>query len=1344
MLENNQAKGVGNENATTKVKGKVVSKGKVVKVQSEVSSTQANGKRISQHLVATSTEEVIEIENKSHDKWCGLEKDKEYKSSSSDTILNFGSPDNVRQNSPPTENSVIKSRQSFESKGKENSKPVGVMRNVGSDGHCYFRCISLAFTRSEKDYMKYRHEIVDMLRSTNNIYQSFLNANETLESHLVNMSKEEGSAEIWATEAEIWATSEKYDIDVFVRKGLLENFLMHSALKGETDINHHCDHERDFIALHNENDHYQLVVCDTRPCTCTSNIMQNMENECNIASKLDSPPKDVNINNDEQEVHPTISALEPENEESSDERFETNTAKSSVMESSVADMLREIRLFTKPVDNDNQEMSIETERLSHKLSKLKILYTNADGIKGKVDELKREVLLHKVDMFAITETKVNDLVSNNILFPSGFQIFRQDRKDREGGGVVLAVRDEYYSTLMSIPLESTFSEYVVVKVIVGTEKLNVVVLYNPPRDHRRLENYNRNNEGVIELINKITQISIDNDDRLLIMGDFNHKDINWDELDPRGDESSWSSKLLECTQENLLSQHVKEPTRARGSDQPSILDLIFTQYELDVENIVYQPPLGRSDHVAIHFNYNLKEEIIVDEQKNRMNKGLNYAKADIKGIKQYFKETDWEKLLETESVQDAGDKFAARFLEAVDKFVPVKLIKEKSGKEDWFNKECFDAKQKNDTAWRAYRKKRCVVKWGRYVMARNEYLTTRRRSATQFKRDVAAKCKTHPKLFHKFVRGKLKVKPQILRLRKKDGTLIDNEFSMCQEFNIAFQSVYTVEDSPSPQLESAVKKELTKITVSEGEVLKELKLLDAYKAPGPDNISAYILKLCAEELAKPLTMLYNLSLRKGKVLIQWKIANIAPIFKGKGSRDDPLNYRPVSLTSIVCKVLEKIIRRKVTEHLREMSFFCEGQHGFREGRSTVTNLIEFYEKVCDILQERDGWVDCIFLDFQKAFDSVPHNRLLEKLDKLAGIRGTLKEWIRDYLTDRQQKVVIRGTVSQPGKVTSGVPQGSVLGPLLFLIYINDLPEGIKSFMNMFADDAKLMKRIVSLKCCEELQDDLNKLAEWTATWLIAFNAAKCSVMRMGVSKYRETYQYVLNNTNLRVSECEKDLGILVTPNMSPDKHIAAIVKSTYAQLANIRVAFKPMDLEMFKTIYTTYVRPKLEYAVQFWNPHLKKYEDKIERVQRHATKMVPELRDLSYEERLNKLNLPTLKERRERGDMITTFKFIKGFDDVRSENYFDRRHGTTRGHSQKLRKRAPKQDVSKYFFSNRVVDRWNALKEETIQAKTIANFKKRYDDEQKIKKARIVVGTDGLPRERTSETMSLDERTISN
>ena len=169
---------------------------------------------------------------------------------------------------------------------------------------------------------------------------------------------------------------------------------------------------------------------------------------------------------------------------------------------------------------------------------------------------------------------------------------------------------------------------------------------------------------------------------------------------------------------------------------------------------------------------------------------------------------------------------------------------------------------------------------------------------------------------------------------------------------------------------------------------------------------------------------------------------------------------------------------------------------------------------------------------------------------------------------------------------------------------------------------------------------------------------------------------------MKTSECEKDLGVLVTPNMSPEKHIASIVRSTYGLLANIRVAFKPLDSEIFRPIYVTYVRPKLEYAAQFWNPHLKKHEHTIERVQRHATKLVPELRDLSYEDRLDKLNLPTLKERRERGDMITTFKFLKGFDNVKSENYFERRQGTTRGHSLKLKKQSFHQDVNKYFFNN--------------------------------------------------------------
>ena len=265
-------------------------------------------------------------------------------------------------------------------------------------------------------------------------------------------------------------------------------------------------------------------------------------------------------------------------------------------------------------------------------------------------------------------------------------------------------------------------------------------------------------------------------------------------------------------------------------------------------------------------------------------------------------------------------------------------------------------------------------------------------------------------------------------------------------------------------------------------------------------------------------------------------------------------------------------------------------------------------------------------------------------------------------------------------------------------------------MNMFADDAKLLRRIRTAKCCQELQEDLNKLADWTAMWLITFNAAKCSVMNMGNSVYRPKFQYILDGTKLKTSVGEKDLGVLVSPNMSPEKHIASVVRSAYATLANIRIAFKHMDVDMFRVIYPTYVRPKLEYAVQFWSPHIKWHVQKLEKVQRHATKLVPELRGLSYEDRLIRIGIPTLKERRDRGDMITVFKYLKGFNNVNSDNHFERSNcTTTRGHSLKLKKQIVNKDVSKYFFSNRVVDRWNSLDEETVQAETIASFKSKYD-----------------------------------
>ena len=915
----------------------------------------------------------------------------------------------------------------------------------------------------------------------------------------------------------------------------------------------------------------------------------------------------------------------------------------------------------------------------------------------------------KPDIIAITETKLNKDIEDATIFSRGYEVTRRERVGRNGGGIALLIREGLRSEEVSISVQSGFQEFLVRYIKTGTVGIIVAVIYNPPRNIERPEEYELNNEGIIDILNRVAQMAIDKGSRLLVMGDFNHREINWEKLDPQGDSQSWRARFLDCVQGNFLHQHVIEATRARGSDTPSILDLIITQSKLDVENMLYRPPLGKSDHCVLSMDFVIEDDIPEGSNPGKERR-LNYQKGNYERLSHYFGNIDWDTELENKSMQQVYDRFCQKYEEGVAECIPTTRIGLEKGIKKWFNKDCQKAKKERDVKWKRYRRHKGEAAWGRYTVARNRYLDVRRQAERQFEQDIAKKAKENPKLFHNFIRGKLKVKEQVVKLQRDKGGYTETDEQICEEFNKAFQTVFTVEDTPVPQIVQEVDGGAVEdIIITVGEVKRLLKELDPHKAAGPDKIATFVLKECADQLAIPLTFIFQKSLLTGEVPIEWRIADVIPIFKMKGRRDRALNYRPVSLTSVVCKVMEKIVRRKILSHLERIGFLTNGQHGFREGRSTVTNLLEFYDRVSEIMQERDGWVDCIYLDFQKAFDSVPHDRLIAKLDKMAGVRGRVLKWIIAYLKGRWQRVKVRGAVSDLSRVTSGVPQGSVLGPLLFLIYINDLPEGIKSFMSMFADDAKILKRIEGEENCRELQRDLDRVNQWSEKWLMKFNTSKCKVMKMGRSKHRPDFEYSLAGGKLENSDGERDLGVVIMPDLSPEKHIAAVVRSAYALLANIRVAFKYLDKETFKIIYLTYVRPKLEYAAPLWNPHLKKHITKLEKVQKHATKMVPELRELSYTERLRELGLPTLQSRRERGDMITVYRFLKGFDRINSQQFFDCGKSRTRGHNMKIRMRVARRDVRKHFFSHRVVENWNSLNKEVVSARSIHSFKEKYD-----------------------------------
>lgn len=445
------------------------------------------------------------------------------------------------------------------------------------------------------------------------------------------------------------------------------------------------------------------------------------------------------------------------------------------------------------------------------------------------------------------------------------------------------------------------------------------------------------------------------------------------------------------------------------------------------------------------------------------------------------------------------------------------------------------------------------------------------------------------------------------------------------------------------------------------------------------------------------------------------------------------NYRPVSLTSIVCKVLEKIIRNFVMTFLEENNLLTSEQHGFVSKKSCATNLLESLDLVSEILAEGNP-VDIVYLDFAKAFDMVPHKRLLHKLNAY-GIGSVLLKWFESFLTGRKQRVVLGDSISDWSHVTSGVPQGSVIGPLLFVIFINDLPEKLTNKCKLFADDSKIIARVGNEENEISLQKDINSVTDWTKEWLMKLNAKKCKVMHLGRRNNELGKKYLIEDVSSGIigelSETlkERDLGIIFSSDLTWTAHVQAVASKANRILGQLKNTFVSRDLELWKKLYVSMVRPHLEFAVSAWSPYLKKDISELEKVQKRALKIPNELKGLhSYEKRLERIGLTSLEERRKRGDVIQFFKFQNGLEII-DRNCFPKTApsriligpaGATRGNSMKLVRETfaarSRNDFAHFttvrdnFFSNRVVEIWNELPDSVIKAPSLNSFKAKLDN----------------------------------
>ena len=496
--------------------------------------------------------------------------------------------------------------------------------------------------------------------------------------------------------------------------------------------------------------------------------------------------------------------------------------------------------------------------------------------------------------------------------------------------------------------------------------------------------------------------------------------------------------------------------------------------------------------------------------------------------------------------------------------------------------------------------------------------------------------------------------------------------------------------------------EISISVISVGGVQKLLYNLEIGKACGPDNLKPIVLSV---QIAPMVTKLFQKSLNTGTIPSDWSKANVTPLFK-KGDKSNPANYRPISLTCILCKLMEHIIASNITKHFQVNNILFHLQHGFRSKRSCETQLIGLVEDLArNLIQGHQ--TDLILLDFSKAFDKVNHLKLLYKLHQ-HGIQDNTLHWVKSFLIGRRQSVLVNGDMSDEVPVTSGVPQGSVLGPLLFLLYINDLPENIVSQVRLFADDTAVYLAVNSTSQQNILQEDLNRLQQWEHTWDMEFNPSKCTVLCITRSKHPHKSTYTLHGQTLETVSDAKYLGVNISSDLNWNKHVHNVTTSASKTLNFIKRNIPTKQQHIREFAYKTLVRPQLEYCSSVWSPHTQNNMHKLEMVQRRAARWVTHDYSpySSVTEMLHLLKWRSLENRRSDARLLLFFKIINGLVAVPMPPYIFKPNRLTRHmHPLSYRQIQTPCNYYKFSFYPTSIILWNSLPADISQATSLDQFR---------------------------------------
>ena len=866
-------------------------------------------------------------------------------------------------------------------------------------------------------------------------------------------------------------------------------------------------------------------------------------------------------------------------------------------------------------------LAMDVETNPGPVSDISVFNWNVRSIRNKLDYLKD--IADEYNVICLTETHLDENIeTEEILIDHFLRPFRKDR-NFAGGGILIYCSDQLFCK-RRYDIESPTEETIWIEITLNSKVLMLCVTYRPPNSSNLFwDNFNY-------AIDKASETS----NQILITGDINVDMLNLAQRHPLND------VMLRYGLSNIID----EPTRI-GHFSSTLLDPILITDTCSVSSsYVVDVDRSFSDHNAVVCHLNVPMKLCTSFKRTVW----IYKRGDFNKFNNMILNFDWESyFINCSDVNDACDKFTHLYLSMAKECIPVKEVTIRINDKPWMNNELRREIRLRNRLHAKYKSTRTASNHTQFRIQRNKVNNMKKHVRSAFFDGInglidtlrTSDPKSYWKLINKITRqqGHSNVIPPLYD--SNTGLIITNNLDKADVLNTYFCSIQSVDDShiDLPNFENRTDATFLTPSITETDVIDVLGNLKLGKATGCDRISHSMLKATRQSVCKPLAILFNLSLSKAVFPNLWKKATVLPLYK-KGDKHDVSNYRPVSLISCVGKVFERVVFKYMYNFAQDHHLFYQFQSGFLPNHSTVFQLIEMYDNICKSLEDKKHTC-LVFCDISKAFDRVWHKGLIHKL-KGYGFKDNFLNWIQNYLSQREQQVLSNNQLSSLRKINAGVPQGSVLGPLLFLLYINDIADNLKSLTRLFADDTSLTHSSQNLNDIENIvNNDLQKISSWSRKWLITFNPDKTNVLFISNILDNADLNLLFDDKRLFPVSEHRHLGVTLSDDCKWSSHIDSVYQSCMKKIRVLRKLKYILNRQTLLKIYKCFILPVLEYASEVWDGCSQSDKHRLEGLQLEAARIACGLPVFCNKEGIYfESELETLETRRQRKKLVLFYK----------------------------------------------------------------------------------------------------------